>query len=225
MLRLLILLTALYPVAAPALVNEDSVRPGINEAYESTDFNLWVSRFERPGREVFDRRREIVRAAGIKPGMTVADVGAGTGLFTWLFAEKVGRQGKVYAVDISKVFVDNMRRLVKEKQLPQVEVIHNVPRSAALDEQSVDIAFLCDTYHHFEYPKSMLKSIHYALKPKGILLLVDFQRAEGVSSDWVMGHVRAGRETVINEIRSMGFELINEPLRLDVNYMLRFRKK
>lgn len=225
MLRLIIALIAFLPVATLALVDERSVRPGINEAYEHTDFSLWVSRFERPGREVFDRREDIVRATGVKRGMTVADIGAGTGLFTWPFAEQVGHRGKVYAVDISKVFVENLRRLAREKRLPQVEVVHNVPRSAALPEQSLDVAFVCDTYHHFEFPGSMLRSIHFALKPGGVLLLVDFERAEGVSSDWVMGHVRAGRETVVHELQAMGFELIDEPLKLDVNYMLRFRRK
>jgi hypothetical protein len=91
----------------PAPVVEASVRPGVNEPYLKPDLSVAgsVERFEREGREVYDRRAEIVNAARLQPGMRVADIGAGTGLFTFLFAEVVGPQGRVYAVDIAEPFV------------------------------------------------------------------------------------------------------------------------
>lgn len=72
---------------APAVTETQSVKPGINDEFLKPDLNPsnWVERFEKEGREVFDHRQEIVAAAGLKPGQRIADVGAGTGLFTFLF--------------------------------------------------------------------------------------------------------------------------------------------
>ena len=89
---------------------EQNVRPGINQSYQEPDFQQWRAVFESPGREVFDRRHAILDALELKPGMKVADIGAGTGLFTQLFAQSVGPEGKVYAVDISREFVENIER-------------------------------------------------------------------------------------------------------------------
>ena len=81
---------------------EQSVRPGINTYYMDPDWQYWVNQFETSGREIYDRRYDILRASAVSPGMDVADIGAGTGLFTRLFSRQVGAQGKVYAVDIKK---------------------------------------------------------------------------------------------------------------------------
>ena len=79
------------------------------------DWQRWVNTFERPGREVYDRRHAIVAASKVRPGMTVADIGAGTGLFTRLFAPAVEPDGTVYAIDISSTFIDNILRTCREK--------------------------------------------------------------------------------------------------------------
>ncbi len=82
-----------------------SVNPGINDSFEDPSPKSFVERFEKEGREVYDNREAIVQKLGLKPGMIVADVGAGTGLFTRLLAPEVGEKGKVYAVDIAQPFV------------------------------------------------------------------------------------------------------------------------
>src|SRR5437764_763862 len=88
-------------VGLSALAQEKSVRPGINKPFENPDVKEFVGKFEVESREIFARRKEIVEACRLRPGMVVADVGAGTGLFTRLFAAAVGPEGKVYAVDIA----------------------------------------------------------------------------------------------------------------------------
>ncbi len=208
----------------PAFAKEQSVRPGINAPFEAPRFQEWVERFEHEGREVYDRREQIVDATGVAPGMVVADIGAGTGLFTRLFAPRVNSTGMVIAVDISKTFVENILRTTREQNIKNVQGVVGTATDATLARESVDLAFICDTYHHFEYPQSMLASIHRALKPNGTLVIVDFERIEGVSSSWVLGHVRAGKQTVIAEIEAAGFKLIEDrPLMRD-NYFLRFSK-
>ena len=212
-------------IAAPVLhAEEQNVRPGINRYYENPDWQQWVNTFERPGREVYDKRHAIVDASGVRPGMVVADIGAGTGLFTHLFADRVGPRGRVYAVDISRPFIENIVRSSRDQGLTNVEGIVNSHRDVSLPPDLIDLAFLVDTYHHFEYPASMLSSIHRSLRPGAILIVIDFHRDPRYSSSWVMGHVRAGKDAVIDEITKAGFRLIDDKALLRTNYYLVFSR-
>lgn len=222
---LLYLLFAVLLFTVEGHAEEQSVRPGINRYYQNPDWNQWVNTFERPGREVYDKRYAIVDAAGVRPGMFVADIGAGTGLFTRLFADRVGSDGRIYAVDISRPFVDNIMRTAREQGLTQVKGIVNSQKDVSLPPDSIELAFLVDTYHHFEYPASMLSSIHASLRAGGRLIVIDFRRDPRHSSRWVMGHVRAGKDTVIDEITRAGFHLIDDKALLRTNYYLVFRKR
>lgn len=195
-----------------AMAEEQSVRPGINKAYEHPDVAQWVATFEHPGREVYDKRQEIVAASGVRPGMAIADIGAGTGLFTRLFAREVGSTGRVFAVDITRPFIDHILKTSREQGLANVQGIVSSPADVQLAPASVDLAFICDTYHHFEYPQTILRTIHRALRPGGTLVVVDYRREPGVSSQWILGHVRAGKEAVIREVQQAGFTLIEEAL-------------
>ncbi len=220
--RMLILLLTLTSVWAAA---EQNINPGINDHYRNPQWERWVDVFERDGREVYDRRHDILQALAIEPGTTVADIGAGTGLFTRLFAREVGPQGRVYAVDITPTFVDNVVRRAGEQGLGNVTGIINTPRDVLLPEAAVDLAFISDTYHHFEYPISTMRSLHRALKPGGEVVVIDFKRIPGVSNPWVLGHVRAGKEAFIREIESAGFVLEEERDFMATQYYLRFRKR
>ena len=189
---------------------EQSVRPGINDSFETPDVQQFVERFEREGREVYDKRQELVAACQIENGMIVADVGAGTGLFTRLFAEAVGEKGKVYAVDISDEFIEKINRQSDEAETVNIEGIVCAADDAKLPPNTSDVVYICDTYHHFEFPFKTMASIYKALKPGGRVILIDFVREEGVSSDWILNHVRASQETVREEIESVGFRFVRE---------------
>lgn len=217
---LLLLFTAL-PLTTAAEVN---VNPDINRYYQDAEYQNWVGTFERPGREVFDKRHAVVEALQLKPGMEIADIGAGTGFYSLLFADQVGTAGKVYAVDIVKDFIDNIMRLANEKGLANIHGIISRQNDTGLAPHSVDMVFICDTYHHFEFPQTMLASIRQALRPGGQLIIIDFRKQPGISSRWVMGHVRANKDTVIKEVEDAGFKLHSEPALLKSNYFLRFIK-
>lgn len=219
-----VMLSALAAASLAASAPQTGADPAVNRPYVNPEFEQWVARFERPGREVYDKRHEIIAATGVHPGMVVADIGAGTGLFTRLFSAAVGPSGKVIAVDVSRVFIDNILRIARERGLNNVEGIVNTQTDTLLSARSIDLAFLSDTYHHFEQPLSMMKSIHRALRPGGILVVIDFQK-HGHSSGWVKGHVRAGSETVVEEIRAAGFEFAEQEKFLHDNYFLRFTRK
>lgn len=211
--------------AAAAASSEASVRPGVNDPYfADSDPAKWAQRFEVEGREIYDLRDTIVANAGVKKGMAVADVGAGTGLFTQPFAAAVGPEGKVYAVDIQESFLKHIRERAAKAGLANVETVLCTEKSVALPPASADLAFVCDTYHHFEYPMSTLASIHAALRPGGELVVIDFERIEGKSRPWILEHVRAGKAVVSGEIAKAGFVLVEEKAFLAENYFLRFRR-
>lgn len=201
---------------------EPETRPDLNRPFIDPEFDEWVARFERPGREVYNQRHEIVAATGVKPGMTVADIGAGTGLFTRLYSQQVGKYGKVYAVDISKVFVDNILRISREKNQHNVVGVVNSVADVSLSPHSIDLAFICDTYHHFEKPLAMMESIRRALRPGGSVVVIDFRKIPGLGTPWVTGHVRANESMVVREIESAGFRLAEDSDFLASNYFLRF---
>jgi len=209
----------------PLHAGERDVNPGINDNFRHPDFSTWVERFEHEGREVYDKREQIVDALRLQPGMQVADVGAGTGLFSRLFSPRVGVSGKVYAEDISRVFVDNIGRLAREQGLGNIVTVLGSDRDAKLPAASLDLIFVCDTYHHFEYPQSMLASLRAALKPGGRLAVIDFERDPATSSGWVLNHVRAGKQTVIAEIEAAGFSLSREEALLTTNYFIVFKRR
>lgn len=100
---LVLLVLVSFPLSA-----EQNTNPQINQHYQNPDVGEWRGVFERDGREIWDRRHDILKALNLKSGMRVADVGTGTGFLALMMAEKVGPEGRVYAVDIAKNFVDGV---------------------------------------------------------------------------------------------------------------------
>ncbi len=222
--RRLLVLLLLVLLGASVAGQEKSVRPGINKRFEDPDVPAFIDTFEKNGREIYDYRKEIVQGCKIKPGMIVADIGAGTGLFTRLFAPAVGSKGKVYAVDIAQKFLDHIKKTCDDKGIKNVAYVRCTATSVELPAKSIDVAFICDTYHHFEFPYKTMASIHKALKPGGQVILIDFHRIKGESSDWVMNHVRAGQEVFAKEVEDSGFKQVEEKKFMKQSYFLRFEK-
>lgn len=216
------------PAAPRATPDETSVRPGINQTFlaEDLDVDRFVGMFEGESREVFASRERIVEALGLSGGAEVADIGAGTGAFLPAFDRAVAPDGRVYAVDISPKFLAHLRARAAREDLARVEVVKGLEDSVELAAASVDLAFVCDTYHHFEYPQSTLASLYTAIRPGGSLVIVDFERIPGTSADWLLEHVRAGKQVFTREIEAAGFRLEAEltVAGLQDNYVLRFRR-
>ena len=213
-----------FELLAPPLIAEQNVNPDINSRYKNPDVTQWQGVFERDGREIWDRRGDIIRHLRLQPGQAIADVGAGTGFFSLLMAREVGATGRVYAVDIAKNFVDASVQRAREQGLDNVIGVVNDQQSVHLAPASVDLVFISDTYHHFEYPQATLRSIHSALKPNGELVIIDFRRDASQSSSWVLDHVRADNQRVITEIEAAGFELTEKLDFMQTQYYLRFRR-
>ena len=199
-----------------ACAQDESLKPDVNKGYDTQEIRRAVARFESEKRDVVRKGDEIIAACRIEPGMVVADVGAGTGLFTRPFAAKVAPGGKVYAVDVAESFVEHVKQTCREQGIDNVVCILSTPTSATLPPESTDLVFTCDTYHHFEYPLKMLASIRGALRPGGRLIIVDRKGAGG--------HVRADQEKVKKEVTSAGFRLVGESEATERHYLMSFEK-
>ena len=190
------------------------------------DIRQFVKRFENESRDIYVKRHDITRAVGLQPGDSVADIGAGTGLFTFLFAEQVGPKGTVCAVDIGPAFVKYIAEQAKQREQERiVKTVLNSLNSAELPAGSINVAFICDTYHHFEHPEKMLASIHRALRPEGRLVIIDFDLRKD-SGEFVKKRARAAKEVYFREIIAAGFEQIdvkNVPAIKD-NFYAEFRR-
>ena len=201
--------------------------PDINSRFldPELDVDQWIERFEVESREVYAARNEVLRATGIQAGSRVADIGAGTGLYTRLFAGAAGLDGWVYAVEISPRFLEHINQWANEVDADNVTAILGRTDDISLPVDSVDLVFVCDTYHHFEAVVPMLASIRRALAPDGVLVLIDFEKIPGESSPFIMGHVRAGKEVFRAEIEAEGFAFVEEVeiAGFEENYFLKFK--
>jgi SAM-dependent methyltransferase len=204
---------------------EQSVRPGVNDRYfEQGAADTWTDIFEGESREVFRHRDDIVARLQLQPGMTVGDIGAGTGLFTLPIARAVGEDGQVLAIDIVPDFLERIEARAQAGGLDNVQTVLGGERATHVPDTSLDLAFVCNVYHHIEYPDAYMRSVLASLRPGAPLVVIDFERIEGVTSDRMLKHVRAPKETVIAEIKAAGFELVREEDFLEENYYLVFRR-
>lgn len=223
-----LLICCIDPSAAAQEHKHGHTAAEMNKQFKKPDLNVgqFIERFETDSREIYAQRKKIVEAVGLHPGMAVADVGAGTGLFTWLFAEAVGSKGAVYAVEIAPAFLKHIEEQAVRRGLGKiVKPVRSTQDSTNLAPGSVDVVFVCATYHHFEHPKKFLTSIHQALRPGGRLVVIDFDLRTD-SSDFVREHARAPKETYFGEINSAGFTLVTvQPtLKLKDNFFAVFRR-
>ena len=138
----------------------------------------------------------------------------------------MGADGWVYAVDIAPRLVSHIVKEATAQNILNLTGVVCAENSIGLPANSVDLVFLCDVSHHFEFPKSSLASIGKSLRPGGRLVVVDYERIEGKTRQWLMGHVRAGKEVFRAEILDAGFGFREEKTieGFKENYFLVFEK-
>ncbi len=209
----LLALTGLFVLNIGAWVQDESLSPGINERFKAQP-DISIKQFDFINRDIDKQQKEILDALGLKPGMDVADIGAGSGTHVRIFAGEVLPAGKVYAVDIVQEFLDHIEATCREEGIKNVTCVLGSATSCNLEPSSLDVVFSCDTYHHFEYPFKMMASIREALRPNGKFVIIDFKDKSN--------HVRADSKTVIEEISQSGFRLIDSRDFSNVFFLGRF---
>jgi ubiquinone/menaquinone biosynthesis C-methylase UbiE len=206
-------LACLFVLNISAWVQDESLSPGINETFKEQP-DISIKLFDSIALHSVKQQKEILEACELKPGMDVADIGAGSGVHVRIFGEKVLPAGKVYAVDIIQEFLDHIEATCREKEIKNVICVLGSATSCNLESSTIDVAFCCDTYHHFEYPYRMMASIREALRPNGKFVIIDFKDKSR--------HVRADSKTVIEEISQSGFRLIESRDFSNMFFLARF---
>ena len=133
------------------------------------DLDLWqIGR-----RAAWQLPARVIDALEIEPGDRVADLGAGSGYFLPFLSEAVGSEGLVYAVDVDPDVVSDLETLVKEQQLSNVKIVLGEFEDPKLPEGSIDLVFLCNTYHHIERRPEYFARLQQNLSPRGRIAVVD----------------------------------------------------
>lgn len=176
-----------WSVPAIALLPPDSVyeyrshpdSDGIGKVYMGREIAQVMGHqgagwLERSSREVEERPQKLIESLNLRPTDIVADIGAGTGYFSFRMAPLVP-QGKVLAVDVQPEMIEILRLLKQEKEQPNIEPVLGFETDPRLAPSSVDLALMVDAYHEFEYPREMMQAIVQALKPNGRVVLVEYR--------------------------------------------------
>lgn len=180
-------------------------------SHQPWDIDTYIQNLERPERDEYQQPEKVVEGLNITPGMVVADVGGGSGYFTRRFAKAVGETGHVLAVDIEPKMLDyNKQELEKLGMANRATFILAKPDDPSLSENSVDLVFLCNAYHHVEHHVEYWAKIKSALKPNGRVVIVDFYHDERSGKLSFSKHHLVPRERVIENMEKVGLTLLKE---------------
>jgi len=133
---------------------------------------------DRASRQQEEAPAKALALLDLRPGMVVADIGAGSGYMTVRIAPLVGTTGKVYAEDIQPALLQLVQARALAAHLSNVEVVLGSDTDTKLPENTIDLALLVDVYHEFHHPQEMLRSIRRALKPGGRLVLIEYRKED-----------------------------------------------
>ena len=183
----------------------------------------YIRMFEDPEREKWQMPWKVVNSLGLKPGDAVADIGAGSGYFSVIFAKKVGENGKVYAVDVEPGMVSFIQERAEKEGFKNITPILAQPNNPLLSPGSFDVVFICDTLHHIGNRPDYLGLVGKALKTGGRLAIVDFKKEETAEGPPI--GMRLSRDDVVNEITASGYVLQKEFDALPYQYFLVFGLK
>jgi len=159
---------------------------------------------ERPEREVEENTSLLIKNLNLKPGMHIADIGAGSGYYTRLLSKRIGN-GKVYAVDVEPQMISYLNERIKEEKLANIVTVQGSETAVSLPPSTIDMMLLVDVYHEFSFPYEMGLSMFNALKPNGKLVLVEFRSEDNnvpIKTIHKMSEAQA-----IKELKAVGFRL------------------
>jgi ubiquinone/menaquinone biosynthesis C-methylase UbiE len=216
------MLTNTTIVLAAALGAQDP-QPRDHEAMHRLhqDPKAYVAMLEDPARDAYQKPSEVLRALALRPGESVADIGAGSGYFALRLATAVGRTGRVYAVDVDADMVRHLNRRLRDAGTTNVTTILSAPDDPLLADASIDRFFVCDTWHHIDDQKKYLALLKKMLRPGGEVVMIDFKKEETPMGPPLA--MRIAREALVQQMRAAGFRLATEHTFLPYQYFLVFR--
>ena len=215
--------------ATAAQVSTATPQPEARDPYQATskrsfaDVEQWKRVFDDPGRNVWQKPREVVRALRLRPGMWVTDLGAGTGYFSVYLSAAVGPTGAVLAVDTEPNLVSYLRERAGKEALENVTPILASPDNPRLPPGAADLVLVVDTFHHIDNRLTYFRRLARCLKPGGRIAIIDWREGDlpiGPPPDH-----KLSREQVLKEMNAAGYALAEEPDILPYQYLLVFRAR
>jgi ubiquinone/menaquinone biosynthesis C-methylase UbiE len=203
--------------------------PGANERYKTPEGRAGMAAtLDGSHRDARQKPKELIAALGIKPGMTVVDVGTGVGYMLPFLSEAVGKNGKVIGEDIFPDFVAKAGQ--KAAGLGNVAVVLGSTRDIAVGEGTADLVFVLDAYHHFDAPAEMMASVKKALTGGGRLAIVDYYKRPGAMANadpnFAVSHIALDEAAVVAQIEGFGFRAVRrEEFLPKSQYLAVFEKK
>jgi ubiquinone/menaquinone biosynthesis C-methylase UbiE len=175
---------------------------------------------EGPDRDAYQRPDQIMDALQIGEGSVVADLGAGGGWFTVRLARRVGPNGRVYAEDVQPQMINAIKRRMEREGLVKVQTVLGTDVDPRLPPASLDAALMVDAYYEFEQPVTLLRNVARALKPTGLIGIVNYKKDGGGPGPAMEARVEP--EKVIADALAAGLELRKRETFLRYQYMLTF---
>jgi len=188
-----------------------------------SDLKEYIEILERPDRDKDQKPDEVVKALNITDYMTIADIGAGSGYFTRKFVWAVQDKGMVYAVDTEPVLLKYNEEMADHLHTPyNAKFIVSKEDDPLLPPNSVDLVFLCNTYHHLEKRADYFTRVQAALKSGARVAVIDFYHDERSGNVGFPREHLVSRDTVIKEMAAAGYTLSKEHTFLPKQYFLEF---
>ena len=214
----------LHPLLSQDYMFKKPSRDGIGKFYKGREISKVMGHFgaawlERESRSIEENPKLAVKLLNLKKNMIVADFGAGTGYFTSHLAEQCSL---VFAVDIQPEMIELNKKNMKSKNLKNVQYILNTPKKTKLPINSVDLILLVDVYHELEFPFEVLNDMKKALKPNGLIVLLEF-RAEDPRVPIKPLH-KMSVSQISKEMNFIGLELFRNIQKLPRQHMLFFKQ-
>jgi ubiquinone/menaquinone biosynthesis C-methylase UbiE len=178
---------------------------------------LWLERTER---ETQEQPQLVIDALEIKPGQTIADLGAGSGYYSFRIAPLVGPNGKVLAIDIEPRMLEAIAERARREHIANVTTVRSSAQDPNLAPGSVDLLFMVDVYHELEYPYEVMTKVRTALKPGGRVALVEY-RAEDPDVLIKPLHKMSERQ-VRREMQAAGFKHVKTVRTLPLQHLIVF---
>jgi predicted methyltransferase len=179
----------------------------------------WLERSERESEE---RPQLVIDALEIKPGQTVADLGAGSGYYSFRIAPLVGERGTVLAIDVEPRMLRIVSERAKRDGVKNITTVLGTPSDPNLEPNSVDLLFMVDVYHELAFPFEVMTKVREALKPGGRVALIEY-RAEDPAVMIKPVHKMSERQ-IIRELTAAGFRHQKTVRTLPLQHLVLFQK-
>ena len=179
----------------------------------------WLERNNRNEEENSD---SAIARLPLQPNSVVADIGAGTGYYTFRIAKRIPA-GKVYAVDVQDEFIRQLNERKQQLKATNMQVVKGSEQAPNLPDNSVDIAIMVDVYHELEYPQQMLQALRKALKPDGKILLLEYRAEDPTIAIKELHKLSVAQAN--KEMEANGFKLVQRQEFLPIQHWLLYQKE